>query len=234
MKKAFSALLIAGFSLLFSQSSFGQARLHIVEIDSFPVFPGDTAFEGQPYHNISIKVSNVGSNNFFGEIDVFLYSQSIGISGIDTLRDDPLHQNFFIPPGDTVTTDANPNYTFRSAHYDAGDNIIVVWPYFGSTDFDTYDSRVFFVPTLTGIHETKQASLNIFPNPVTRILYLNYGSENTVEQVRIFDPEGKEIFHYPKAVNTIDFSGCDRGLYFLELIRKDGTRSIKKIVVTEN
>ncbi len=233
MKKVFSGLLVMALSLFLGFPSFGQARLHIVQIDSFPQFPGDTAFEGLDYHNIKIKVTNNGTSNFFGEIKTFLYSQSLGISAIDTLRNDPSHQNYFLLPGDTVSLQGNPQYEFRSAHYVAGDNIIVVWPYSGSIDFDTYDSRVYFA-ALVGVREHDQIGISLYPNPVSQILHLEYVSENTVEQVRIYDLVGREVFNVNRAVKTINLSGKDSGLYFIEVTHKDGSHAVKKILVEGN
>jgi hypothetical protein len=233
MKKVFYLLIIIGLFLFQSHSSSGQARLHIVQIDSFPVFPGDTAYEGQVYHNIRIVVKNVGTNNFFGDIHVFLYSQSLGVSALDTLRDDPFHPNYLLGPGDSVSLPANPLYTFRSIHYAAGDNIVVVWPYSGATNFDTYLTRI-YLSLVLGIREPEEAGISIYPNPVSEILRLNYLDENKVEEVRIYDLVGREIFNVNKAIEQIDLKGFDPGIYFVELSLKDGRRLSKKILVTAN
>jgi len=230
MKKVFSLFLLILASVLLHSPAHAQARLKIIAIDSFPQFPGDTAYEGMFYHNIKIKVTNVGSSNFFGYIDVYLYSQSVGSSAFDTLRDNPT--NIFLHVGDTATLGGNPNYAFRTIHYAAGDNIVVVWPFSGTVNFDTYDTRIYFSP-LVGIEELTQASVKSYPNPVSEILRLNYTNENNVEQVRIYDLVGREIFNTRKAIHAIDVSRYNRGLYFLEITGKDGSHSAKKILVTD-
>ena len=115
MKKLFTLLFITASVLLFnSRVSSGQGHLHIARIDSFPQFPGDTAYNGQVYHSIRIFVTNVANTNFYGDIHVYLQSQTVGVT--DTLFDAP-HPPFLLTPGDTVSIHANPNYSFKTIHY---------------------------------------------------------------------------------------------------------------------
>ncbi|MCX6290636.1 MAG: T9SS type A sorting domain-containing protein [Bacteroidetes bacterium] len=235
MKRLFALIAITIFLLLSSSiNSSGQVHLHIVRIDSFPQLPGDTAFEGQVYSHIEIVVTNTGNTSFFGDIHVALYSQNIGLSGLDTLRDGPLPP-VLLQPGDTVPLHANPNYSFRAMHYAAGDNIIVVWPYAasGSANFDTYQTHVYFALTV-GIEDLHQTSFVIYPNPVSGILHLSFADITKVEQVRIYDVYGEELNRYNKTVRSINFSNYRKGIYFLELTDTDGNRLVKKLLVTGN
>lgn len=234
MKKVFSILLLTGFTLFLNLNSSGQALLHIVSIDNFPQTPGDTAYEGLVYHNIRIHVTNTGSNNFFGDIHVFLYSQNLGITAQDTLRDDQFHTNYLLLANgaDTVSLSANPNYRFKITHYAAGDNIIVVWPFSGPSNFDTYHTTVFYYPLSTEVSETGQSVLNLYPNPASQVIHLNYIDEKSVGRVRIYDLVGREVFNTNEAVKTINVSSFDKGVYFLERSDKNGKRTINKILIT--
>jgi hypothetical protein len=231
MKKLISYVLMVVSVILFNgKESSGQAHLHIARLDSFPQLPGDTAHEFQVYHNIRIVVTNTGNTNFFGDIHVYLHSQSLGIT--DTLVEGP-HPPYLLLPGDTVSIHANPNYRFSSTVYAAGDNIIVVWPFSTGTTFDVLQTHVFFQMTV-GIPEPDLNDRYINSSIVSQVLHLRYLDENKVERVRIYDLVGREVLNLRGAVNVISLAGFNSGLYFIELIQKDGIHAVKKILVSGN
>lgn len=228
MKKVLSFFLAAGLVLFCSNHSFAQAHLRILRIDNYP----DSAIQGHPYNGIHTIVRNVGSDTLHGTISIFLYSTSIGAANYDTL--DLNSFQITLAPGDSVPLWSN-TYFFRTIHYAAGDNIIVVWPVTSSSSaaIDSFFTQVHFTPSV-GIDELNKTGVRIFPNPVSQYLHLNYDNENNVEQVRIYDLAGREIYSVDKAVRTINLSEFDNGLYFLEIIHKDGRRLAQKILVTNN
>jgi len=231
MKRFFAFLLACfGIFLVNSNETSGQGHLHIVQIDSFPQSPADTATAGVTYHNIRVRVTNTASTNFFGDIDVYLQSQSVGFT--DTLVGGPLPP-VLLMPGDTVSLPANPNYRFRSTVYGAGDNIIVVWPYSVNTPFDIFQSQVYY-RLLVGINELTTTAISAFPNPVSGILNLSYDDENNVEQVRICDLSGRELLRLPGAPSQINLSGFEAGVYLLEQKQKNHATLVKKILLNEN
>jgi len=235
MKKALTLLLIAGLPILFSQQAPGQARLKVTALFNFPSIP-DTAFEGQHYDSIHIVIQNIGNATFSSsDINVLLYSTSMGIGNKDTLRWTSFPHT--ILAGQSISLNNVPsNYYFRTIHYAAGDNIIVVWPYSVQTSnyqVDSFYTNIYF-KEIVGIQELNGLSVKIYPNPVSRILKLNYGSEKTVEQVRIYDLAGREIFNVREAVRSVDISSFDEGIYFLEVSEKNGKRGVQKILITKN
>lgn len=233
MKKVLSFFLAAGLLLFCSNHSFAQAHLRVTQIYNFPSMP-DTAYEGQHYDSIHIVVQNIGTMPHDSDVKVFLYSTNLGIAHQDTLRWSNFHVH--ILPGQSVSLNNVPfNYYFRSIHYAAGDNIIVVWPVSSSSSMivDSFYTTVHFTPSV-GIMELSPTQVRVFPNPVSQYLHLNYDNENNVEQVRIYDLAGREIYHVNEAVRTINLSEFDNGLYFLEIIHKDGRRLAQKILVTNN
>jgi hypothetical protein len=235
MKKIFSLAITAVFAFCLNvQNSTAQPHLRIDTLLNFPLVPGDTAIQGQVYNNIRIVVTNIGNNHFFGDIHVYLYSQSVGASSYDTLRDGPFPY-CYIPIGQTDTISANPNYQFRTIHYAAGDNIIVVWPYSSNTSFDTYSTHMYFSIT-TGINSPHEPTFSTYPNPVSKFIRVNYADENKVEQVRIYDLAGREVYSIREAVRTIDLdaAGVLDGIYFLEIRETSGKTTVKKILVTTN
>ena len=233
MKKFALAILAAALLIIAQQPASGQARLHILRLVNYPQSPADTALIGQVYGNIHIHVKNTGNSAFFGDIHTYLYSQALGSSYFDTLRDDPFHSNIFIGAGDSVSITANPNYQFRQIHYAAGDNIVVVWPFSGGTLFDTYTTQVFFNAPV-GIAEQEETVADIHPNPVSNILRIDYGIKNAVKRVRIYDLFGRELFSANQAIPSIDLSGFTQGIYFLEILDDSDRRSIIKIMVNNN
>ncbi len=234
MRKILLLLLVTGFSLAFSSRTSAQAHLQIIQIDSFPDFPGDTAFEGVNYNHIRIHVVNVGNSAFFGEIEVFLSSQIVG--DVDTLRDDG-HPGL-LPAGDTIIlpgiVHGNPNFRFKSIHYAAGDNIIVVWPYSAGTGFNVFQSRIYFAQ-VTAIPEAMEGTAGYYlKNPVSTIINPEYPDKNKVEQVRIYDIMGREFFNAHEAIKSIDISSYRSGIYFFDCILDDGTHITKKIFISNN
>ena len=133
---------------------------------------------------------------------------------------------------DTVSLSGNLNYSFKTTHYAAGDNIIVVWPFNGPVNFDTYAAHIYFVPLATAVEEPNQTLLNLYPNPVSQIIHLKYTNEKSDDRVRIYDLMGREVFNVNEAVKTISVSSFNRGIYFLEQIDRNGNRTVNKILVT--
>jgi hypothetical protein len=227
--KRFSLMLVAVLWMLSNGDSFGNSHLKIVQLINFP----DTAGMDTVCHNIHIVVTNTGTDFFSGDIHVYLKSQSIGIT--DTLRDGPFPIVLLAPfASDTVTLQANSQFSFRPALYAAGDNIIVVWPSAMSPGFtfETYQTNVFLISSV-GIDEPEKVAISTYPNPVSKTLSINYGDNNAVERVRIYDLFGRDVFIVNEAITKIDLTGIKEGIYILEMDEKNGTRIIKKILVNK-
>jgi hypothetical protein len=228
MKKVCYFFLVTGAMLLMGLYSSGQPRLRITRIENYP----DSADQGHPYNGIRTHVRNVGSDSLHGTISIFLYSTSLGITYSDTLdlNGFPIH----LASGDSITLFSS-TYFFKTNHYAAGDNIVVVWPYTSdltSLPADTFYTITHYTPTV-GIAEQDPSLINLFPNPVAHILSLNYPHKNEVEQVRILDLFGRIVYHANEAITSIDLSEYEEGLYVIEIVQKNGTKAIKKIVISK-
>jgi subtilisin family serine protease len=73
----------------------------------------------------------------------------------------------------------------------------------------------------TGIRPTTVAPfLHLYPNPATGLLNIAAGNDNTLQRLKIYGIDGREIFYQPLAtpaqVNTLDISALATGLYILE------------------
>jgi Secretion system C-terminal sorting domain len=222
----FKRLLL--ITLLFTGSlavSHAQnAQLRIISLTNFP----DTAFEGVSYM-ISMNLKNVGTAPYQGPLQILIQGDSL----IDQLyfSNNP---NFALLPNDTVTLIANGGgtfgYNFSPQYFRPGNDIVVVWPY--TTQFnvliDTLYTAVYFVP-LAGVNEYAAEPFQFFPNPFANLIHYSLAGNEKVEQVRIFDANGRISALAIPDNNTIDLSVLKEGFYFLQIKTNERT-IIRKIL----
>ncbi len=81
----------------------------------------------------------------------------------------------------------------------------------------------------TGIYNEKMGSVNIYPNPVKDILYIDALDINTAFQVEIHDANGKLVYKGPmvQQKNSIDVSALRTGVYFIKVIAEDTSGTMK-------
>ncbi|NOX47665.1 MAG: T9SS type A sorting domain-containing protein [Chlorobi bacterium] len=84
-----------------------------------------------------------------------------------------------------------------------------------------------------GTNETEYLSDNIqiFPNPAKNTITILNSSNTKIQEVIIFNPSGKTILQKKGPVNTIDISGLQTGLYFVEV--KTGMGDVRKKLIVE-
>ena len=69
----------------------------------------------------------------------------------------------------------------------------------------------------TGIDSIAEERVELFPNPVSNILYLRHNFD-TLEKIAIIDLEGKSRLHYDNFIEkSIDVSFLNSGVYFIKL-----------------
>lgn len=96
----------------------------------------------------------------------------------------------------------------------------------------TYSSVIYsrFNPDFEEIYlgiENQTSAFNIYPNPVSNILYLETEQNNS--NLEVFDINGKILYEGSSTNNSIDVSKFDSGIYFLRL--KDNTQtSVKSFI----
>ncbi|HBX50990.1 MAG: hypothetical protein A2275_13215 [Bacteroidetes bacterium RIFOXYA12_FULL_35_11] len=83
--------------------------------------------------------------------------------------------------------------------------------------------------TNTSISETIFKQIEIYPNPVNDVLYLN-DNTNSVSAIEIFDFLGKKIFAEMKINNSMNVSTLESGCYFIKITTKDGTVRMERFV----
>jgi len=81
---------------------------------------------------------------------------------------------------------------------------------------------------ITSVNEDLLRSFNIYPNPVDKLLHVE--SSIDLDQIRIFDAEGKIVLEQGTAGNTIDVSELPAGSYTL-IAKAEGARITRNFVV---
>ncbi len=72
-----------------------------------------------------------------------------------------------------------------------------------------------------GIESTSNLSFGIYPNPSSTSININNVDVNSIEQISIFDVQGKKILQTSN-VNNILVEEFNSGIYFVEMLTKDG------------
>jgi endoglucanase Acf2 len=79
----------------------------------------------------------------------------------------------------------------------------------------------------TGISEMEVDDYFIYPNPVSKILFINTKSENVI--VSIFDITGKSVFNAKILDNKVDVSNLQNGIYIVKIACKNGVINRKMV-----
>lgn len=205
-----------------------SAHLRIVALYNFP----DTAYEGVAYP-IQVKIQNVGIAPFQGPLQIIIHTDSA--TQVLYFSQNP---NFVLFPNDTAVLSANSGalgYVFTSAMYRTGNDVVVVWPYSTqmAVQVDTLYTAVYFVPLsgIAGETEVHSAGLTVYPNPFTDRIHFIPGAGMQVEQVRITDLFGKEVYRRAfKGENDLPLEMLRPGIYILEITTSGNSKTIVKIV----
>jgi len=90
---------------------------------------------------------------------------------------------------------------------------------------DCEDEAAVLAACALGVYDIGLSDVNIYPNPVKDILYL----ENEVARITVTDLMGKMII-IKDNVSQLDMSGFDNGIYFFTMEQKKSIKETKKIV----
>ncbi|MDR6300804.1 surface protein [Mesonia maritima] len=74
---------------------------------------------------------------------------------------------------------------------------------------------------------SKLSSLHIFPNPATSTIYLT--NTTTLEKVELFNLQGKKIKTLKGALQQMDISELETGIYFIKLFAKENSKTLKVV-----
>ena len=79
--------------------------------------------------------------------------------------------------------------------------------------------KIFYYSTITGIDEMPEILLNIWPNPVDEVLYLE---AEELQQIEIFSLDGKCIMTIANSLESVNIRGLASGCYLLKATTKNG------------
>ena len=102
-----------------------------------------------------------------------------------------------------------------------------------AVQYDTLYTAVYFVPLSSIVNEEEalNTGMRVYPNPFTGHLYLKLSQDKVVEQVRISDMFGKEVFR--RKMNgeaDLPLEMLRPGIYILEITSSATAKTIVKIV----
>jgi hypothetical protein len=217
MKRLF---LLLALSAGLMNSSFAQVRLGVISAPGLP----DTCIMNQQVTYLVVTRNN-GTVTHFG-------SYQINIGVWDSLNQQPVvvhaanqqPASGSLAPGDNDTVLVT--HTIDSAVYRAGGNTIVIWPTPpGGTEIDSLYKETYVI-VFNDLTELAAEAMVIYPNPATDYLFIR--SENAIEQVRIFDLNGKLIQSLEEGA-SIDLSGLCQGMYVVLVTDNRGNQKHFKL-----
>jgi hypothetical protein len=83
--------------------------------------------------------------------------------------------------------------------------------------------------TLLTNQENKTTLFSVHPNPVSEVFQIN-NLENDVYSIKIYSPTGKLISDIKNAPTSINISGLNSGIYFVEITNSKGDKQVSKII----
>ncbi|MBX2972128.1 MAG: T9SS type A sorting domain-containing protein [Flavobacteriales bacterium] len=96
------------------------------------------------------------------------------------------------------------------------------------------DGRIFVPAVGTGIEEMAVGGFRVVPNPTHALITLTLAGPGQARYITLLDATGRTVLEQPIAnVNgpiTMDLSGHDNGLYFVQVAFTGGTRAVQRVV----
>jgi hypothetical protein len=221
MKKLFF-IFTATVSIFFSART---ALAQSIRLDNIAPFP-DTVIAGEVV-NMTLYISNNGGTTFNSDLAVLIHSDS-SVNPPDTMFYDSSYQLT-----NAVTDTIGITYTFNAADFEAGDNIVVVWPVSSQASaMVDPDSLVFTLIVLPNGIATNiiQPVAELFPNPAKDMIRIRFSHPEKVEQVRVFDMLGIELLRFGGVVTEISTQSLQAGVYVIEVLNKDRSVIVKKFL----
>jgi len=78
----------------------------------------------------------------------------------------------------------------------------------------------------------EEAIFEIFPNPVSNVLYVNYSDFQSNASIELYDALGKLVVNQPlnNQQISVDLSNLQNGLYFIKLINGNQVLNTRKVI----
>ena len=117
--------------------------------------------------------------------------------------------------------------TIDLAQFASQDRVIVKFAFTSAYGNNIWIDNVNIFNGPVGIEENEDNSLTIFPNPAKDVLNIN--SDKAINQIDVYDMNGKLVKSYTNVSNTINIKDLSTGAYMLNITTEDGQVS-RKIV----
>lgn len=92
---------------------------------------------------------------------------------------------------------------------------------------DTY-IKAHFITEDMDVDEENLQEYKLYPNPTAGKVYI--ASEESLEEVTVFDEQGRRIKIYVEDDNSLDLSGLSSGIYFVQLQNENGIKKVKRVI----
>ena len=86
------------------------------------------------------------------------------------------------------------------------------------------------VLTATGDLTLEDPLLNVYPNPVNDILYLDFPNDVDLTQIELVNLNGQVVQTFKEDLRQLDLSSLESSIYFLRIVDKEGSVSTKKVI----
>ncbi|MCX6231510.1 MAG: T9SS type A sorting domain-containing protein [Bacteroidetes bacterium] len=171
-----------------------------------------------------VKVDSVSSVNINGKDlkKMFVYYQTKSITGY--------YSNFY--PSVIIENLGDIYYLFNLGdnHVACDGNYSEGLRCYSDSLFGFYSSGIAPFCTYTGINETKQDIIEIYPNPATDLLNIKTTDGNTAF-IELRNTLGQVVYStYFKSEISVNLKSYPKGLYFVSLREKDKILAVKKIL----
>jgi len=83
-------------------------------------------------------------------------------------------------------------------------------------------------PFVVGIEELDKYKIQLYPNPASEMMFLE--SKKIIHHISIYNQQGQLVINQTYNNSGISVNGLTSGLYFIEVIEKDGSRTQMKFV----
>ena len=80
-----------------------------------------------------------------------------------------------------------------------------------------------------GVSELNKVTINIYPNPVKQLLFIDGDTNLLIKSVVVYNLMGVEVYSKQIPTNTLDLSILEKGVYFLKIETTEGSTT-KRII----
>ncbi len=217
-------------SLLISKEGSAQASLGISQY-TYTIY-NDTVLANTP-DSIAVFVVNKGTAPFNGPFEIIASVQDSGSTSYHRVDTSYSVLPVSLPPGDSIPYMLQPYYEMGDSatyqyHYNI--NVIVIWPVaMTASTFDSLTFNIFILLPLSVKEIDPQVLIRAYPNPSTDNITLESGGKNSIEEVRIYDTQGRLIDQLIKP-GLICVEAWAPGTYIIHIQLGDGKTHTVRVI----